>query len=137
MVMDRTHVFEVLREVGIEEAVASRLADVLEEDRAKFVTKDDMKEAIDSAVALLELRIAALDQKFDREIASVRRELDLLRNELQQLRNELQQLRNELNDLRKEMAERDERLRREMRWAFGVLFTLIVVQMGIVIGFAV
>ena len=42
MVMDRTHVFEVLREVGIEEAVASRLADVLEEDRAKFVTKDDM-----------------------------------------------------------------------------------------------
>ena len=130
MVMDRTHVFEVLREVGIEEAVASRLADVLEEDRAKLVTKDDMKEAIDSAVALLELRIAALDQKFDREIASVRRELDLLRNELQQLRNDL-------NDQRKEMAERDERLRREMRWAFGVLFTLIVVQMGIVIGFAV
>lgn len=130
MVMERSRVYENLREVGIDEAVALRLAEVVQEDRSQLSTKtdlddlrDELRSDINEAVDKLDIRLRALDEKIDREIASVRRELD--------------QLRREIIELRRGLDERDERLRREFRWAVGIVVALFIAQMGITIGLAV
>lgn len=134
MVMERSRVYENLREVGIDEAVALRLAEVVQEDRSQLSTKHDLdnlreelsskiRDDINEAVDKLDIRLRALDEKIDREIASVRRELD--------------QLRHEIIELRRGLDERDERLRREFRWAVGIVVALFIAQMGITIGLAV
>lgn len=130
MVMERSRVYENLREVGIDEAVALRLAEVVREDRSQLSTKtdlddlrDELRDDINEAVDKLDIRLRALDEKIDREIASVRRELD--------------QLRHEIIELRRGLDERDERLRREFRWAVGIVVALFIAQMGITIGLAV
>jgi len=184
MVMDKQHVYDVFREAGIEHEIAARLADVLETNRSRLLTKDDLdaasalyKSNLDGAISRLDVQIIALDEKFDREVAVLRSDLDnavsrldvritaldekidrevaVLHSDIQQLREdvaslrrEMADLRRELTDLRRDLDERDRRLRqeldarieslrREMRWAFGVLFTLVVTLMGIVIGFGI
>lgn len=137
MVMERSRVYENLREVGIDEAVALRLAEVVQEDRSQIATKADLDDLgeelrgdIKEAVDKLDIRIRALDEKIDLEIASVRREIASVRRELDQLRHEI-------IELRRGLDERDERLRREFRWAVGIVVALFIAQMGITIGLAV
>ena len=141
MVMERSRVYENLREVGIDEAVALRLAEVVQEDRSQIATKHDLdnlreelsskiRSDINEAVGKLDIRIRALDEKIDLEIASVRREIASVRRELDQLRHEIIALRRGLD-------ERDERLRREFRWAVGIVVALFIAQTGITIGLAV
>ena len=137
MVMERSRVYENLREVGIDEAVALRLAEVVQEDRSQIATKADLDNLgeelrgdIKEAVDKLDIRIRALDEKIDLEIASVRREIASVRRELDQLRHEI-------IELRRGLDERDERLRREFRWAVGIVVALFIAQMGITIGLAV
>ena len=137
MVMERSRVYENLREVGIDEAVALRLAEVVQEDRSQIATKADLDDLgeelrgdIKEAVDKLDIRIRALDEKIDLEIASVRREIASVRRELDQLRHEIIALRRGLD-------ERDERLRREFRWAVGIVVALFIAQTGITIGLAV
>ena len=100
------------------------------EDRSQLATKADLgarREAfradIDGAFGKLAVRIRALDEKLSREFAA--------------LRCEIASLRHEIIELRRGLDERDERLRREFRWAVGIVVALFIAQMGITIGLAV
>ncbi len=113
------------------------MTEVAPEDRSQLATRadlvdlrDGLRADINGAFGKLAVRIQALDEKLSREFAS-------LRCEFAALRCEIASLRHEIIELRRELDERDERLRREFRWAVGIVVALFIAQMGITIGLAV
>ena len=143
MVMSRDRVFEALHDAGVNEDVATWMADQLERDRSARLTRADLDTALalfrlevksdidaakelltaemDGAVKVLDQRIIGLDQRItvlDRDVSSLRDEVKELRDEVKELREDLSALRSEVNDLEKslraEMAEMEMRLRGEM-----------------------
>lgn len=132
MVMSRDRVFEALHDAGVNEDVATWMADQLERDRSAQLTREDLDTALalfrlevksdidaakelltaemDGALKVLDQRIAVLD----RDVGLLRDDVKELREELGVLRSEMNGLRSEINDLRTEMNDLEKRLRGEM-----------------------
>lgn len=129
MVMSRDRVFEALHDAGVNEDVATWMADQLERDRSAQLTREDLdtalalfrlevKSDIDAVKELLTAEMDGAIKVLDQRIAGLDRDVGLLRGEVKELRDDLGVLRSEVNGLEKnlrgEMAEMDKSLRGEM-----------------------
>lgn len=115
MVMSRDRVFDALQDAGVNEDVATWMADQLERDRSAQLTREDLdaalalfrlevKSDIDAAKAVLTAEMDGAIKVLDQRIAALDRDAGLLRDDFKELHGEVKDLRGEVKDLREELG---------------------------------
>ena len=115
MVMSRDRTFEALREIGLDDEVASWIAELLERDRSGQLTKEDLNEAVEALRGDLDSAVGTLRGEMASTAEALRGDLD---SAVGTLRGEMAST---AETLRGEMASTAEALRGEIESTAALL----------------